>query len=267
MGMSRASYRKDLRIAVRFPVDVEIAGEAIPCCWARDLSAGGMLFTTKQAVPVGSRLDLSFKLHESFPKVQVVGAVKRLHPLPPQGSDTIYRIAIVFPELSHAAARSLRRLVMEEVMELLDTLREFPAFAKLSEFDLLAFSGVCHRVELPSGRLLARQGDEASSLFIVRNGLVKLDGSQPHSEGSESVEVAGPGQIFGEVSTLMGLPHDLDITALEDTELLGLTREGFFFLREQHPETALRLMDIFIRFTGMRMRRLTRKLFAPLTIR
>ena len=94
-------------------------------------------------------------------------------------------MALAFTGLSRAATRSLRRLVVDEVMELVDMLHEFPAFEALPEFDLLAVAGVCHRVELAADQVLARQGDEASSVFIVRKGQVRLSGRDANRLGQQ----------------------------------------------------------------------------------
>ena len=60
--------------------------------------------------------------------------------------------------------------------ELVERMQDFPAFDKLSEFDLVTLASVCHRLKLPAGETLLRQGDEARSLFVVSSGRVKLLG-------------------------------------------------------------------------------------------
>jgi CRP-like cAMP-binding protein len=166
---------------------------------------------------------------------------------------------IRFDGLSGLRAKLFQRIVMELTMDLLQTFKDLPAFSRLNQLDLMAITSVAHRRKLPAGSILARQGDEAKSLFIVEKGLVKLCG--PGSlEGFSSVEIAGVGQIFGEVSALVGLPHDLEITSLEPTCLIAIPKDGLNWLRQRHPESALRLMDTLFRATGMKLRRITRKL-------
>ena len=53
MRTTKQLYRRDRRISVRFRVVAESEGETIPGCWAKDLSAGGMLLTCPRAPLTG----------------------------------------------------------------------------------------------------------------------------------------------------------------------------------------------------------------------
>ena len=259
----KRTHRRDLRVAVNFSVKGKVKGsdEELDCL-ARDLSSGGMLLTCDKALLLGSMLTLEFMMPDSKHLIHITGLVARVRPMPGFLDNPKYLIALSFVQISAAMARHLRQLVTISIMALVEKIRDFPVFAPLTEFDLLALAGICHGVELAAGDVVIHAGDEATSLYVVTSGLVKMTG-RPEEDGPDIVEVAACGQIFGEVSALTGLPHDLDVTALEPTELIGITREGFDFLREQHPETALRLLEVFHRFTGMRLRRLTRKFYSP----
>ena len=130
----------------------------------------------------------------------------------------------------------------------------------------LALTTVCHEVRLEEGEQLVRLGDEATSLFLVKSGRVQL--KVPFAEGSENqeVEVAHAGQVFGEVSALLNLPHNLDIVAQTQTELLAIPRESLHHLREHNPNLALSLYEIFAAFMGRRLRKLTNRVFSPLNV-
>ncbi len=251
--------RKDQRVAVSRPVKVrQQDGTLVPGCVIRNLSAGGMLFTSPRALFLGDPLTLQFRIEEGAPELELSASISRVVPSEDFYEEPRFQIAVSFPRVSAVRQRQLRRLVMDLTMQLVERMRDFPAFRSMTEFDLLALAGVCHRISLEAGEVLARQGDEARSLFIVHSGVVKLTGGGREG-GGESVEVACAGQVFGEVSALIGLPHDLDIAALEDTCLIALSRDGLAFLKRTHPDTALRMLEVIHRFTGMRLRRLTRR--------
>lgn len=262
----RTRYRKDLRVALRVPVQFEIEGSpGLVDAWTRDLSSGGMLLSSTRAPSTGKCLHLNLALNGLGAPLALRGLVRRLRGDPESLDTPRYLIAIGFLDLADAARNELRHCVMRLVGDLVQRMQEFPAFDKLSEFDLVTLASVCHGIELAAGTTLLRQGDEARSLFVVTKGRVKLLGRRGEGE-SETVEIAGQGQIFGEVSTLTGLPHDLDIEALEDAEMLSLPRGGLEYLKAALPDTALRLMDVFMRFAGMRLRRMTRRAFGPLSM-
>jgi CRP-like cAMP-binding protein len=263
---ARLHHRKDLRVALRVPMRFRVEDQGPEFeAWTRDLSSGGMLFSCPKAPGTGRQLEVRFRIREGEKEQKMRGLVRRLRGDPESLDSPRYLVAVNFIKMSDPARAALRRRVMDLVCELVEHMQEFPAFAKLSEFDLVTLASVCHSLSLGAGETLLRQGDEARSLFVVTKGRVKLLGRRVDQD-SETVEIAGQGQIFGEVSTLTGLPHDLDIEALQDAELLALPREGLEYLKRSLPDTALRLMDVFMRFAGMRLRRMTRRAFSPVSL-
>ena len=70
--------------------------------------------------------------------------------------------------------------------------------------------------------------------------------------------------MFGEVSALLDLPHNLDIIAEIETELLAIPRASLQFLRDLNPNLTLALYEIFVGFMGRRLRKLTSRVFTPL---
>ena len=173
--------------------------------------------------------------------------------------------AIVFEGLEASEVTRLRTNVFTWAMQLMQRISEFPAFWDLTDLDLLALASVCHETTLKAGEQLVRLGDEASSLFLVKKGQVQLKAPFVAENVDSEVDVARAGQIFGEVSALLGMPHNLDIAALEDTELLVIPRTSVAYLRDYNPNLAVSLYEIFAAFMGRRLRKMTGRLFAPLT--
>ena len=252
--------RKDQRVGVHIPVRITDprTGE-VRNYQALNLSAGGLMLRGRQPLFVGTSLEASFRPTSNDPLLDVQGTVRWVIPSDNGTDGPMFVAGLRFENLTGLRAKLFQRIVLELTMDLTQTLRDLPAFSRLNQLDLMALASVAHHRNLPAGAVLARQGDEAKSLFIVEKGLVKLCGPGT-LDGFSSVEIAGVGQIFGEVSALVGLPHDLEITALEPSSLIALPKDGLNWLRQRHPESALRLMDTFFRATGMKLRRITRKL-------
>jgi CRP-like cAMP-binding protein len=118
---------------------------------------------------------------------------------------------------------------------------------------------------LKAGQQLVGLGDEATSLFLVKNGKVQLRAPYGSDAMDSEVDVACSGQIFGEVSALLGMPHNLDIIAVEDTTLLVIPRTAVAYMRDHNPNLAVSMYEIFAAFMGRRLRKMTGRLFAPLT--
>ncbi len=265
VASKKASLRKDLRVAVNFPVRVTDL-ETGSCVDARawDLSGSGLLLALAHDYAVGSLVELEMNVPGMTKALRLSGMVARVSPQGDGSEVRRYLVAIRFIQISTAMSRQIRRVVTQAVLEVGDLLREFPAFAGLTEFDLLTMSGICHSIHLDKGDILLRHGDEASALYLVVKGMLRLAPDDVEDHEIECQEIVGCGQIFGEVPALTGLPHDLTVKALDPTHLIAISSSGVGFLKRSHPETMLRLMEVFMRVTGLRVRRLTRRLYTPI---
>lgn len=101
-------------------------------------------------------------------------------------------------------------------------------------------------------QLIFSQGEQADSLFVIKEGLVKVYVTS--EEGDEMVLVSlGPGEIFGELALIDGGERSASAEAVEPTVLLSLSRSHFLELRRTHPS----ISDAVDRSLGAVLRRLT----------
>ncbi|MCB9872231.1 MAG: cyclic nucleotide-binding domain-containing protein [Planctomycetes bacterium] len=259
--------RKNLRVAWRTPVKLQVLPDLrVVHAVTRNVSENGVLAFSDAVLEVDTPVLVTCDL--SDPRVsgtdvwplQLRGVIRRSH------IDGTIAITFERDVPEHVAA--LRRAVFAQTMLLMERISEFPAFRGLSQLDHMALTTVCHEVKLVSGEHLARLGDEATSVFLVKSGRVQLRlprGGPGELEPEGGVETAHAGQVFGEVSALLDLPHNLDIVAQTDTELLAIPRESLLYLRDLNPNLALGLYEVFAAFMGRRLRTLTRRLTAPLS--
>src|SRR3546814_19573891 len=78
---------------------------------------------------------------------------------------------------------------------------------------------------LPRGNLLFQQGEEGDALYGVAEGLIRIwvsgDG------GKElTLQLLEPGDVFGEIAPLDGLPRSASAEAVGDRLLVTVTREA-----------------------------------------
>ncbi len=112
-----------------------------------------------------------------------------------------------------------RRLVAPEGLSLLNAI---PMFGPLSSVVVEALARGLVRVEVPTGTVVMRVGDQADRFYVIESGEVEVttaDGRVLRNEG--------PGDHFGEIGLLRDVPRTATITALEETVLLALSREEF----------------------------------------
>jgi CRP-like cAMP-binding protein len=116
---------------------------------------------------------------------------------------------------------------------LVGALRAVPSLRTLDDTTLLAIVGDSVNLVWRAGSKVFEEGSPADGLYIVIAGSVRvLDAS-----GSE-LNVLGAGDFFGELSLLAGSPRRNDVEAVEDTELLVVTKERFDDLLSSSPEVA-----------------------------
>lgn len=95
----------------------------------------------------------------------------------------------------------------------------------------------------PKGSYIFRQGEEPSSIYVIRSGKVKMlvdvDG-----EIMELVEY-DTGQCFGETSAIGILPHSASAYVTEDAELAALSRQALLALYHEDPKVfAMLILNI-----------------------
>ncbi|MCW5730086.1 MAG: Crp/Fnr family transcriptional regulator [Alphaproteobacteria bacterium] len=96
---------------------------------------------------------------------------------------------------------------------------------------------------LRKGAVLFHQGDEGDALFGVMEGVVRIYIS---GRGGRQLILAfmEPGDIFGEIALLDGLPRTASADAAEDTRLLVIERTQFRALLEQEPRLSLHIIEL-----------------------
>ena len=260
--------RKNLRVAWRTSAFIRVMRDLrVVKAVTRNVSVHGALLFTDEELPVGTPVQVALDLGQpgaptenlGWP-IEVRGKVAR------SDVSSTRTVAVTFEDPTPEQSVALRAAVFDQAMRLMERISSFPAFWDLSDLDQLALTTVCHEVRMDAGEQLARLGDEATSLFLVKSGRVRLCAPYSGDGGRRSeVEIAHAGQVFGEVSALLDLPHNLDIIAESDTELLVIPRDSIHFLREYNPNLALALYEIFAGFMGRRLRKMTTRVFSPLS--
>lgn len=262
MKSSFAPRRKHLRVAWRLPAKITvIRDQAEISATVFNISSAGVLLFATEKLPWNGLVNVQLEMEGHEPSVvNYRGVVRRM------GLEREGLVAIVFEEMSDTETARLRECVMKRALNQITYLSQFAAFRDLSDLDLLALTSVCHELHLKCGMHVAKFGDQADSVFLVKRGAVQLLAPQsPDGETkAQEVEVARAGQLFGEASALLKLPHNLDVVAIEDTELLLIPAAAMVYLRDHHPSLAVSLYEIFAAFMGRRIRRLTGRLFSPL---
>lgn len=122
-----------------------------------------------------------------------------------------------------------------------DFLTTVPLFASLAPAEVAAFASLLREKSYPKGSVILFEDDPGDSLFVVREGRVKV--VLVSEEGREVIlGILGVGEHFGELSLIDDEPRSAHVVAMEESTLLVLRRDDFRRRVEQNPAVAWALL-------------------------
>jgi CRP-like cAMP-binding protein len=120
----------------------------------------------------------------------------------------------------------------------------------LSQEAVHSFNAVMRRTKCQRGEWVFVHGDPADTIYILQKGRMKITALS--EDGHEVVhEILGPGEIFGETSTILGISRTNSAQALEASLLCEIRRKDFEWLLITYPELTLKLL----KSVGMRLKK------------
>jgi CRP/FNR family transcriptional regulator, cyclic AMP receptor protein len=111
-----------------------------------------------------------------------------------------------------------------------------PLFGGVAPDDLRAIGDRALEVDFPADHVIARQGEIGTGFFVVIEGRVRVV-----RDGEEVAEL-GPGDFFGEMSVIDGLPRVAQVVTTEPTRCLALASWEFERLVLDHPAIGLAIL-------------------------
>jgi CRP/FNR family transcriptional regulator, cyclic AMP receptor protein len=107
-----------------------------------------------------------------------------------------------------------------------DFLASVPLFSGLDKSEMQRFAELTREKFYPRGSVILFENDPGDSLFVVRQGRVKV--VLIGEDGREVIlGVLGVGDHFGELSLIDDRPRSAHVIAMEDSHLLVLRRDDF----------------------------------------
>ncbi len=97
------------------------------------------------------------------------------------------------------------------------------------------------KLKFREGEVVFRKGEMAQQMYIILQGKVRLyQGTEPVGDWTEEL---GKGDFFGEGSLLESIPRPTTSVALEDTEVIAISRGTFLRMIRQTPEVSVKMMQ------------------------
>lgn len=145
-------------------------------------------------------------------------------------------LTFAFPTRTLHLERSVpvRPITAED--QIADRLSAVDVFSPLSTDELRQLAKATAGHVFAPGETLIRAGDEGSSMFVVHNGRVAVQVSDPG--GPRTVAEMTEGNFFGEMALFTGEPRTANVVALEETEVLEIGHAAMKHLFQTNPSLA-----------------------------
>jgi len=155
---------------------------------------------------------------------------------------------------------------MGQPLELAVLLGTNPLFSGLGTEAIKRIAGLCHLRKLVAGQVLFVKGDLGDALYGVRRGQIRIE-TGTASGKRLTIEVFGPGDVFGEIALLDGGPRTADAVAAEAGELFVLPRSEFLNYLERDPRLAVRIIELLCARIRQTNENMEARIFLPLRAR
>lgn len=120
----------------------------------------------------------------------------------------------------------------------LDLLRSVPLFSGLGKKEIERLGQLTDSVDFPAGRVLMRQGDLGSEMFVVVSGKVAVE------RDGKAIGERGPGAVVGEIALVSHMPRIATVTALEPTRVFSLGHPEFHALMDEMPSVRASVLEV-----------------------
>ena len=122
-----------------------------------------------------------------------------------------------------------------------DALKKAPLFDGLSRKELEELARLADDLEVPTGKVLTRQGDTGREFFVLMEGQVEV------VRDGEVLGTSSAGDFIGEISILEDMPRTATVTAKTPVRLFVLTAQSFRSFVEQQPDVENKVLRTLAR--------------------
>jgi len=127
--------------------------------------------------------------------------------------------------------------------EKIAALRSFEIFHTLTNEDLVDLAEYTQDKTFPKGTILIKEGEKENEMYFIISGLVRI--YHLHESGKEmTISMRMPIEVVGEMSLIDEEPRSATVEALQETQVLLLSKEHFLLILEKHPRIGLHFLKL-----------------------
>ncbi len=127
------------------------------------------------------------------------------------------------------------------IIDEVEALRRIPYFAPMDSAKLKLLAFASHRLQLPVGGVLCREGEPGDAAYILLEGEAEV--MVRTAEGHDVVVAKVPRNAFiGEIAVLRNVPRTATVVASSPIVALKVGKDAFFQLLRDVPQFAFEVM-------------------------
>lgn len=112
-----------------------------------------------------------------------------------------------------------------------------PLFERCSKRELTAIARLADQVEVPEGRVLAREGELGREFFVLTDGTAEV------TRGRRRLATLGAGDFFGEIALVSNVPRTATVKTVSPVRALVVTSRDFWTLLDESPRTQRKILE------------------------
>ena len=119
----------------------------------------------------------------------------------------------------------------------LDLLRSITIFSACGSKDLVELGQLLDEVDIPDGKLITREGDTASEMFVIVAGRARVE------KGGRLLNELGPGGVIGEMALISEGKRNATVTADGQVKAFVAGHREFHSLMDRYPDFRMRVLE------------------------
>ncbi|MFH1728064.1 MAG: ATP-binding protein [Pseudomonadota bacterium] len=144
-----------------------------------------------------------------------------------------------------------------------DILLKIPIFQSFDDHEISIIEKVIKKESFPKDHLIFNEGDIGNVMYILVNGSVGIYKSNEDYEKIKLTTMQQQGDFFGEMSLFDKKPRSASVVALEEVDLLKLTRKDLFATIDKDPSIFRKMFEEF----SLRFRDFNEKYFKDMALK
>ena len=112
-----------------------------------------------------------------------------------------------------------------------------PLFARCSKRELANVASIADEIDFPAGKELTREGSPGREFFLL------LEGTADVRRDGRKIAALGPGDFFGEIALISGVPRTATVITSSPVRALVVTDRAFRSLLKSNSQVQLKVLQ------------------------